>query len=640
MQTVRNWYLNRILNNLPFLLEHFDEARGSFCCGDAVDQHCLRPFAYLYKNRIDGNPYFGNKSILQKVLRGGDAMITHAKPSRHGGTLGGEWKAYNLVECADWLGDELGTERLKRWRDALSAHIELMKLTSNYIATAPNHFIWRAALFARAGRLFKNDAWLRTAQMLARQVSKLQTADGYWDEAHRAHGPSPAYHRVHLHGLDLYYRNSDDELIKPVLDKAIEFSIRSAYPDGTPIETFDGRQPYSGIFGVGSHALSRHPQGRRMLRNSIAFLDRIGSLDVKHPTGFAMSWYAFAGTDFLIDSYRFIEDGPEEPLPQERDDHRDTFIFTGGSLGAQASRACPPVVEKGHEEEGGGRGTPALPTSLAGVGGGTVMRAGPWFSAVSAIESDVPRFVSNVYITERQSGFSVSHSEAGLLVGGGNRMRNHVPLANAIVLTGWENVDCNAGVFSAPYLDEVNAKQASADHGQQRPGHEGIDPVKCCYHPIQRRVELKEDRALLTLDFMHGQIQFELRALDAGRFQITYAFETLNTKKILLQIPIPLFYPGEFSVDGKVLHADPTQQIQTVPLRQNLMRNAHGHAVRFTVSEPAAFTFAVEPIKNGVFNGTSYAPDKIFKPLYSVGLISEEFRAERKDGVLATIEVD
>ena len=37
---VHNWYLKRkILGNLPFLLEHFDEKRGSFCCGAATGQH-------------------------------------------------------------------------------------------------------------------------------------------------------------------------------------------------------------------------------------------------------------------------------------------------------------------------------------------------------------------------------------------------------------------------------------------------------------------------------------------------------------------------------------------------------------------------------------------------------------------------
>ena len=75
-------------------------------------------------------------------------MIAHAsRPAALGGTLGGEWTACNLVQITSgWLGEELGAKRMARWHAALGAHLELLKLTANYIATAPNHFIWRAAL--------------------------------------------------------------------------------------------------------------------------------------------------------------------------------------------------------------------------------------------------------------------------------------------------------------------------------------------------------------------------------------------------------------------------------------------------------------------------------------------------------------
>ena len=625
MADVREWYFRKIMANIPFLLENFDEQRGSFCCGEAKDQHCLRPLAWFYKNRVAGNPYFGDASILNKILRAGDSMCANATVSRHSGTLGGEWTPYNLAECLDWLGGEVGKERAARWRAKLAEHLELLKQTSNYIATAPNHFIWRAALFYRAGALFDHDAWRRTGAMLARQICKAQTPDGYWEEAHRGQGPSPSYHRVHLHGFDLYYRVSNDPDVKPALDKAVEFAVRAAYPDGVAIETFDGRQPYAGVFaaGMAANALSRTPAGRRLLRNQMAASDKLGGLDARNPVGYAMRWYSLAGTDFMLDGYIHLDDGPSEsemePLPQERESHSDTFMLSGQN----------------------------------GIGGGAVFRKGPWFAAVSAAESDVARFIPNVYITERQSGFSVFHQDAGLLVGGGNRMRSHIPLANAIVLTGYQDVDCTAGVFSAPYLNAApqdftpNEQTPYVTASQPRHGHEGIDPVKCCYHPIQRRVELRKSGAgevtgaELFLEFMHGTIRFKLRAIDARRFEIAYAFDTLNVKKILLQVPVPVFHPGEFEIDGKQHKVEDLEKLESLPIKERLTLKARDRGVRYKLAEPeaAAFTFPLEPVKNAKAKGINYEPDAVFKPLYTIGLISREFRAERKDGVLLTIEI-
>ncbi|HUW81723.1 MAG TPA: hypothetical protein VMZ31_02860 [Phycisphaerae bacterium] len=104
---IRDWYLRRIVGNVPLMLRLFDADAGCFRCEPGHDrdyQHAVRPLAYLYAHKIDGNPYHQDASILDKVIREGDAI----------------------------------------WR-----HLEQMKLVSNYLSTAPNHFIWRAALSLR-----------------------------------------------------------------------------------------------------------------------------------------------------------------------------------------------------------------------------------------------------------------------------------------------------------------------------------------------------------------------------------------------------------------------------------------------------------------------------------------------------------
>jgi hypothetical protein len=600
-EAIRDWYRNRILNNIPFLLAHFDTDRGTFRSGSTANQHCLRPLAYFYKHEAKGNSYFGDRDVLDKVLRAGDHMVASAQESPNDGTLGGEWAPYNLVECLDWLRDEIDTERRMRWHQAITKHIELLQRVNNYIATAPNHFIWRAALLMRAARLFEVPSWEETARMLARQVCKMQTCDGYWDEAHRGHGPSPSYHRVHLHGLDLYYRLSGDEDVRPALQKGIEFAVRAAYPDGVPIETFDGRQPYVATFSMGmaANALSRTREGRMLLLQQIRRLTALGCADAYDPCGFALTWYAFSTTDFMIDCFRFCEEGDVGALPQEKDGFSDHFTMTKGVIGT----------------------------------GALVKRKESWFLALSAIESDVSRFIGNVYITERQSGLSIYHPDAGIVVGGGNRVRNtNAPLTNAILINGWKGVDCHAGIFSAEHV-------AKFPPGS---GGEGLDAVKSCYHPIRRDVAETEAGAALLLEFLHGSIRFDAEIASERRLIIRYKIECVGTQKILLQIPVPLFHHGTFELDGVGRQIADLEDIQSLPIRTKLSIKRNNVCVNYTMSEQGQtlFTYPIEPVKNWKFEKLNYVPDETYFPLYTVGQISVEMTAQNNNGVLLQIDVE
>ena len=52
------------------------------------------------------------------------------------------------------------------------------------------------------------------------------------------------------------------------------------------------------------------------------------------------------------------------------------------------------------------------------------------------------------------------------------------------------------------------------------------------------------------------------------------------------------------------------------------------------------FTYPLQPISNWKFNRTSYVPDVHFRPLYTVGLLSHEFRGDQGQGTLLTVDVD
>ncbi len=181
-QDMRQWYLSRILNNLPYILSLFDEKAGIFGAEagyESLYRHCLRPLAFLYKNPLEGNRYYRDASILDKIVRQGDVICEPVDPlpqQQQHGFMGVEWNAYNIMECIEWVGDDLGHDRRRRWTDALALHIEQMKIVSNYMATSPNHFIYRAALLARAGQVFDRSDWCQTGRFLARQVGKMQNA--------------------------------------------------------------------------------------------------------------------------------------------------------------------------------------------------------------------------------------------------------------------------------------------------------------------------------------------------------------------------------------------------------------------------------------------------------------------------------
>lgn len=609
MATIRDWYLKTLLKNLSLILEQWDDQQGVFTLKGKWVDHCthgLRVWAYFCTHQEPGNPYYQDDAVVERVGRAGDYLVADTEKEDPGttGRLGAEWLALNLLESLEMLGDRLGSERVARWQAALREHMDYLKQINNYIVAAPNHIIWRMALLYRAGLYFDDAGYRETATFIARQAARMQTADGYWDESRRGHGPSPNYHRTQIHGLDLYQRWSGDEAVLPALEKGIELAVRMAYPDGTPIDTFDGRQPYLAAFAVGmaANALSRTARGRRLLRLQNKRLDELSICDGRSPTGFAVAWYLYAATDFMLDCLRYCQEGDEQALPAEADSHRDTFMLSGDGV----------------------------------IGGGTVRRSGDWTLAVSACQSDIPRLTNHVYNCERQNGFSLHHASAGLLVGGGNRTRNHAPLCNAHVITGWQGVDVQGGRYEDRFVPN-HGMPILADGTDTAPK----TPVKGCYLPIRRQVEHTDRGARLTLDFMHASIRFDLLLLDDRHAAVDYAFESAGVKKILLQVPVPIFHPHRFKLNGTNQRLGDIEDVRTLDVGTGLTVEAGGKTVRYLPAEQAAmqFTWPLEPIKNWKLKKMNYIPDEFYAPLYAIGLMIREFKTASAHGRLLTVEV-
>ena len=109
-----------------------------------------------------------------------------------------------------------------------------------------------------------------------------------------------------------------------------------------------------------------------------------------------------------------------------------------------------------------------------------------------------------------------------------------------------------------------------------------------------------------------------------------------------MQVPVPLFYPERFSLDGKLFNNIKLENVESISFKHQLELNSRGHQVKYILAEGIAayFTFPMEPIKNWYFEGLNYKPDVHFKHLYTVGLISAEFKKGEDKGTLVDIEVD
>ena len=66
-----------LMKRVPQILEQYDYESGRFGQGIWIvnDQHKMYPLAVVYKTKADVNPYYNDASLLEVIMKAGDALV-------------------------------------------------------------------------------------------------------------------------------------------------------------------------------------------------------------------------------------------------------------------------------------------------------------------------------------------------------------------------------------------------------------------------------------------------------------------------------------------------------------------------------------------------------------------------------------
>jgi hypothetical protein len=196
--------------------------------------------------------------------------------------------------------------------------------------------------------------------MIHSALETLDPAGFFWPEFG---GPSPSQQIEYLQAIGLYYEHSGDLAVVPFMERGLEFQIKYVYPDGSLVETLDGRARYSSDPPAAAHfVFSQLEEGRRFAKCLVAQLTRRGTM--------------LPLSSSLLRNLRYYHEGAEAKLPIEK----KSYNLNSGNKGA-------------------------------------VRRKAPWFYTLSGFTAPTTR---NRWGLDRQNFVSVWHEGVGLIIGGGN----------------------------------------------------------------------------------------------------------------------------------------------------------------------------------------------------------------------------
>ncbi|MEA2063159.1 MAG: hypothetical protein U9P14_05635 [Gemmatimonadota bacterium] len=525
---------------------------------DDIMNSCY-PLAFLYRTEHPLNPYYGDKKIRDAAF----AYCDHIAACK----TGLEWPLYNLCMVYNWLKDEIAPERKKKWLEYVEYYVSHRGIRP-YFYTSFNHEAWNCLAVFKAGQVFGRPEWEDQGRRMMHQLMKVQTELGFFEEGPH-HGPSMKYNQVQLGAMIFYAELAKDDEVMAAAEKLADFMIRYSFPDGSPIGCLDGRQSWSlGYFGTLCQGFDRWPQGKEINRRIYRTRKKWGVLDPEGKHFNLSNWYAYFGYAFLMDEYlSLLPDAPTQSvLPQDRN----------GYL----------MVEKGTNFDGG------------------VARQHDWMVAISAINSDVPRIANDIYRLDRQNRLDVWHEKTGLIIGGGhNKIDCDMPLANVVLLTGYNDVACDFGLLSG------GRSTASGDR---------YHDWRAVYIPRALSSEITLDKQVLTEHFGQGDITLAVRPVNENRLDIGYRYDVFTTRELFIQLPLIVFYNSRVKVDGELFdNGSPV----TVDKQVEISNPTMGATVRFTtpVGSSAKLQPGVWPMRWYI---GEHVPNQRYEPYYKINLLS------------------
>ena len=401
-----------------------------------TNQDIIYPLSLLYLT--EGSRYYQDDTILDLVIRGGDALRDFQNPDGtvefikpDGSTWGAiymPWSMFHWLETYRLVADLLDPARRDRWAEGLElAYAGITgKLDEQDVHNIPT---WNGAASYRAGTIFGRTEWTRAGERMIARAVEGQHRSGYWPEHF---GPTSSYNYVYVHALGLYHVFSGDTSVLDALERATEFHIRYTYPDGRVIETIDGRVKYHDRIPTAGHVgLQFTPRGRRY----VEFL-----------------------VDRLLDQRASSQPGTDEDIV------KSGSIKTSSTVLGLESRIAATFE---HWRPGFGEPIPQDTGSYRCLDSGfsAITRSGSWLTCVS--ECTTPP-VESRWGQDRQNMLSIWNEKHGLIVGGGNSKDQ--PKWSSFVVGVGENI-----VYIPD--DAKSAADASGDRCTYTIGGETINVV-------------------------------------------------------------------------------------------------------------------------------------------------------------------
>ncbi len=330
----------------------------------STDQNVMLALAAAWP--LKDSVHYQSEKLLDAIVRGGYAMqdaqdemgmvIFRKKDHSTWGQIYMPWVYSRWVRAFAIVKEAMSDEARDRWTQALLLGYDGIARTGlDRVHNIPTH---HAMGLYCAGEVFGRADWQAQARGFLHRVVDEQASDGWWAE-HK--GPVVAYNFVYVESLGVYYSMSGDEKVLDALTRAARYHAGCVYPDGSLLETVDGRNSYHEGVRLGNVGFSHTAEGRGFLQQQHALHLKSGAT---FDADYAAQMLLYGDAGELV----------ETAAAQERN-----------------------VYQMGHD---------AL-----------IKRQRPWFTALSAFTAEIPL---NRFGQDRQNFVSVYHDAVGLVIGGGN----------------------------------------------------------------------------------------------------------------------------------------------------------------------------------------------------------------------------
>jgi len=388
------FYLDQLVKGVPVVMKSFMNETGRFAPASWIPdyQEVIYPLAYLATQKDARTGHSGDAQLINAALRGGDAIcdsqyedgtIEYLKTD---GSSWGRIYPHKLLtawlEAYELLREQMDETRKRRWENGITkmvegVHQQILGKRNRLLFSGiwrDEEVVWSWGNFEvnslstwdgvnvfRAGRIFDRKDWQQNGQRMVHSSLESFDATGFfWPEFG---GPSPSQQLQYLQAIGLYYEHSGDLAIIPYLERGLEFQIKYVYPDGSLIETIDGRSRYRlQVPAEGHFAFSQLEEGRRFAKFLVSQMQKRGT--------------TLPLNSDLLRNFRYYHEGNEARLP---------------------------IEEKSY--------------SLNSAGRAVVRKKVPWFYCLSGFTAPTTK---NRWGLDRQNFVSVWHEQVGLIIGGGN----------------------------------------------------------------------------------------------------------------------------------------------------------------------------------------------------------------------------